>query len=136
MRTQQHQQQGALVARQSFPREPNAVGAARRWTVAAYLQAGGTQKDTCALLVSELATNAVLHAVGDQFEVAVWDSGVVDVIDASRVRPVIPDRPDDRDEHGRGLILVEALSAHFEVIPFEGGKTSRFRLDEGDSHVG
>ena len=64
------QQQGALVARSAFPRQEKAIGPARDWATKAYRLAGGTpdQAETCALVVSELATNAVLHAEGARFD--------------------------------------------------------------------
>jgi len=129
MRTDQHYKQGALVASSTFPRRDEAVPAARKWAVDKYLRAGGTEAETCALLVSELVTNAVEYAEGDRFEVAVRASPFsIDVSDGS---PKEPERqgPSDEDEHGRGLILVHALSAHFEVKQIEGGKTCSFWLE-------
>lgn len=131
MRTEQHYKQGAFVARAAFPRKPEAVAPARDWARAMYRREGGTQFETCALLVSELVTNAVDHAEGDLVEVTLRTSPFsIDVRDGSPKEPEIQG-PDDDDEHGRGLILVSALSSHFEVIPVNDGKICRFWLDEG-----
>jgi anti-sigma regulatory factor (Ser/Thr protein kinase) len=129
MRTDQHPPRGAFLERAAFPRLAEAVGPARDWVRRAYEQAGGKQGETCALLVSELFTNAVRYAVGDRVMVTVWDSLEVDVMDASPEKPLIQ-MPDDDAESGRGLLLVSELSSHFDVILFEDGKISRFRLDE------
>jgi hypothetical protein len=63
------------------------------------------------LIVSELATNAVVHA-GTRFEVAVhFKPGTVtlSVTDSSAGRPATGD-PSPLDPHGRGLIVVDALA--------------------------
>ncbi|MFV0135521.1 ATP-binding protein [Streptomyces sp. HMX87] len=113
--------------RSSFPRLPAAVGLARDWVRRAFTQAGGTEEQvyTCALLVSELATNAVQHATGECFEITVWPSGAVDVRDASFSKPE-PRFSGEGDENGRGLQLVAGLSRHVELIPVSDGKIIRF----------
>ncbi|WP_369042258.1 ATP-binding protein [Streptomyces sp. Midd1] len=130
MRRDQHQEQGAFLARSAFRRRPDAVKVARSWAATVVQQvAGGTEAQalTCELLVSELATNAVLHAQGALFEVTVWPECVVDVRDGSREKPESRVSEDD-DENGRGLTLVTALSEKFEVIPTADGKIVRFQL--------
>ncbi|MFE4665437.1 ATP-binding protein [Streptomyces sp. NPDC056716] len=132
MRTDQDHEHGTIVASSVFPRSREAVRSARDWARRAYRLTGGAQAETCALLVSELATNAVEYAEGDQFEVILWASPVsVGVRDGS---PAVPElrQPGQDDEHGRGLLLVAALSSRFEVVPVAGGgKVCRFWLDEG-----
>ncbi|MFG2312232.1 ATP-binding protein [Streptomyces sp. NPDC048566] len=70
--------------------------------------------DTAALVVSELVTNAIVHAAGrrvvcelrdgdDLVRIAVGDEGCA----PGEPRPS-PERPDE--EHGRGLLLVAAVS--------------------------
>ncbi|MEU1552169.1 ATP-binding protein [Streptomyces scabiei] len=130
MRTNQHHEQGVFVARSAFPRRPEAVGPARNWAAQVYREWGGgseEQAEICALLVSELATNAVLHADGERFEVTVWPKHVIDVRDTSTEKPEAR-ASGMNDENGRGLLLVDALSEEFEVIQVDGGKIVRFRL--------
>lgn len=132
MRTDQHQEQGEVMARSAFPRSPEAVGQARTWAAQAYRRvAGGSaaQAETCAFLVSELATNAVLHAEGKRFEVTVWPTCVVEVRDGSNKKPEARVSGAE-DENGRGLFLIHALSEEFEVIPLNNGKIVRFRLSK------
>ncbi|MET8828949.1 ATP-binding protein [Streptomyces sp. NPDC004610] len=139
MRTHQHQHhhRGTLIATTHFPRRRESVRLAREWIRWMYALTGGNdtagEADTCALLVSELTTNAVEYAHGDTFAVTLWTSPLsVGVWDASPYAPELrAPRPDD--EHGRGLLLVSALAARFEVTPDDGdggGKLCRFWLDE------
>lgn len=133
MQTDQHHEQDELMARSKFPRSPEAIGPARVWATRAYRRvAGGSeaQAETLALLVSELATNAVLHTVGANFEITVWPEHVIEVRDYSREKPAARVAGDD-DEGGRGLTLVTALSKEFEVIPVDDGKIIRIRLYSG-----
>lgn len=76
--------------------------------------------DTAALVLSELMTNAVVHAkpfppdrlVGSEIGVRILrlEDGVrIEVHDAATVRPVPRDASVDA-EHGRGLLLVDALT--------------------------
>jgi anti-sigma regulatory factor (Ser/Thr protein kinase) len=126
--------QDAFVARQVFPRKPEAVSPARNWAEMVYRLAGGTQAEVCALLVSELATNAVEYADGERFEVTVWASPLrVDVRDGSLKEPE-RQKPGDEDEHGRGLILISELSERFAVTRVDDGKICTFWLKEEDRH--
>jgi anti-sigma regulatory factor (Ser/Thr protein kinase) len=73
--------------------------------------------DTAELLVSELVTNA-LRASADTpvrlLLVAGYDGVLVQVWDACSRMPVVPSVPEPLDaEHGRGLLLVDALSAGY-----------------------
>lgn len=88
--------------------------------------------DAARLLVSELVTNAVLHARTD-FELAlrVLRTGVrVEVRDGSNAAPVVR-RYEDEAMTGRGLSLVDELSARWGVEKLAGGgKVVWFELDE------
>ena len=73
--------------------------------------------DTTELLVSELVTNSVQASAGTPVRlllVAGHHGVMVQVWDASSRMPVVPSVPDPLDaEHGRGLVLVDALSAAY-----------------------
>lgn len=77
--------------------------------------------DDAALIASELATNAVLHA-RSKFTVTLsrWPEGRIRVAvrDASAVRPR-PRRAGPLDGSGRGLALVEALASSWgaDIVP-------------------
>ena len=106
------------------------VREARRFLEAAL---PGTDPDTlytAQLLASELVTNAVLHA-GTEIEVRAWemDGRVhVRVFDAVATRLPIPYEQTPDAGTGRGLHLLEHLSAACGVEVSPGGKTVWFEL--------
>ncbi|OEV05771.1 ATP-binding protein [Streptomyces oceani] len=95
---------------------------------------GTAAHDDAALVVTELVSNAVLHdaAPGRDFTLRLThDSGTgvvrVEVSDthstAQSVRPAGPGHT-PVEEHGRGLLLVDALATRWGVRPLKGaGKT-------------
>lgn len=112
---------------QRFAPAPGSVGEARRFLTRTLADWDGEDLAwTAALLLSELATNAVLHAGSDGFSVALrlLEDGAlrVELTDAS-VRP-----PRQRDygtsaTTGRGIALVDQLAREWGVAPRPGGKT-------------
>jgi anti-sigma regulatory factor (Ser/Thr protein kinase) len=93
--------------------------------------------DVAALLTSELVTNAIRHETGDTVTVFVTCSYGhlrVDVHDTSRFFPVLLDSSAD-EETGRGLMLVDTLSAKWGCDRTPAGKavyfTLGFRSDSG-----
>jgi anti-sigma regulatory factor (Ser/Thr protein kinase) len=125
----------------SFPKAASSVAAARRFVAEALSAASEEARETATLLVSELVTNAIVHA----------DSGVtvtvvsptssggirVDVEDRSTSRPVEL-RPSATTPHGRGVQLVSALSDEWGVLeaPGRGGKTVWFELSAPEQSGG
>ena len=119
-------------------RRPRLVAVARH-RVSARIQSWTRQldedtKDTLDLLVSELVTNAVLHATGVMISVRVQLDGQrvrVEVEDDSPNPP--PWRPGDdlatwEAEHGRGLQLISALASRHGWRPSSRGKRVWFEL--------
>src|SRR5882762_1780145 len=79
--------------------------------------------DTVALLVTELVTNAVIHARTELQLIIDVDSGCVGVrvTDAATSLPAV--RGHDRDDMtGRGLTLVDTLATEWGVEPRANGK--------------
>lgn len=110
---------------------PVSVGRARRFASATLREwgVGPDVIDTCTLLVSELATNAVLHA-RTPFTVRITRSVRVRV----EVRDDDPRLPHPLDyaadaTSGRGLHLVASLSVAAGAENRDGGKTVWFELD-------
>lgn len=116
--------------------EPASAGSARRF-VAETLERwdAANDLDTVSLLVSELVSNAIVHARSD-FEVSVLLRGHtirIEVDDQSAEAPV-PRDADDTDESGRGMALVEALALGWGVIDRDGGgKTVWFEVPRFDN---
>lgn len=106
-------------------RVPEAARHARRFTKRTMRTWGVTQEtDTVLLVVSELVTNALVHTdgqvrldltlVNDRFRVAVADTS-----------PRTPAKPTNigwEATGGRGILLVEAVSAAWGTVPVSGGK--------------
>ncbi len=118
-----------MSATAPFPADPTSVTNARHF-VAESLEADGCPRatvETAKLLVSELASNAVLHA-RSPFQVSMSQhdhSLTIAVTDACTTRPT----PRAVSESGgRGLRLVEALASSWGVCGREGGKAVYFRL--------
>jgi anti-sigma regulatory factor (Ser/Thr protein kinase) len=114
----------------TLPSVPQSVAAVRRYAVET-CRAGGYRGDcdTLELLVSEVATNALIHGAG-QVRVRVLDRGPrlrVEVSDDSEAMPALRD-VDPHAEGGRGLALVQALAAAWGADGRAGGKTVWFEL--------
>jgi PAS domain S-box-containing protein len=115
------------------PPEPARVSQARRFVQEALTGAASEVIDTATLLVTELVTNAMLHA-GSEVEVRLWANAKqvhVRVSDAAPDRGLIPRRLDHDASIGRGLQLVHALAAAHGVEVTETGKTVWFELWPG-----
>jgi DNA-binding NarL/FixJ family response regulator len=99
----------------------------RRWDC-------GEQLDAVTLLVSEVVTNAIVHA-GTEVEVTVQltpNAVRIEVIDLAAALPVARDATDE-ETSGRGLALVEAMASAWGVEARPAGKIVWFevpRLDD------
>ncbi len=114
----------------TFAPDPSEVFAARHFVVYA-LESWGLEMEDVPLLVSELATNAVLHARSD-FEVTVIRSARcvrVEVFDQNTRLPSFAVAPADAYS-GRGLMLLRGLSNNWGVESHSDiGKTIWFEVD-------
>jgi anti-sigma regulatory factor (Ser/Thr protein kinase) len=105
-----------------FAPEPAEVGAVRRFVVT-LAQRWGFDPEPAALVASELATNAVLHARSN-FDVALRAEGdrlVVEVFD-DNPRPPVPASPTPEALSGRGLMLVDAVALTWGIEETTDGK--------------
>ncbi|MFJ8079155.1 SpoIIE family protein phosphatase [Streptomyces sp. NPDC096205] len=106
-------------------RVPEAVRHARRFTRRT-LRAWGVadQADAVLLIVSELVTNALVHTEGQvRLDLTLINSRLrIAVADASPRTPVKPTSIGWEATGGRGLLLVEAMSAVWGTLPVSGGK--------------
>lgn len=114
-----------------LPGDTTAPGVARR-VVAEHL-GDHPRRDDLLLCVSEVVTNAVLHAQSPgQLRVrSEGDRLIVEVTDGD---PTLPARrqQDPIAPTGRGLRLLDALTRAWGTTPSEGGKTVWFEFDLGD----
>ena len=120
-----------MLARTVLRCDPRSVRRARRF-VAKALLAGDVPAelvDTAVLLVSELASNVILHArSGIEVSVACRpDHARVAVADRNP-RHLVRRRHAQDATTGRGLLLVDRLAATWGVEPAPDGKTVWFEL--------
>ncbi|WP_210587232.1 SpoIIE family protein phosphatase [Streptomyces sp. GESEQ-35] len=106
-------------------RVPEAVRHARRFTRRTLRTWGVTgEQDAVLLVVSELVTNALVHTDGQvRLDLTLVNHRLrVSVADASPRTPVKPTSIGWEATGGRGLLLVEAMSAVWGTVPVSGGK--------------
>lgn len=113
-----------------YPGLPGSVGQARA-VAAASLPAGCPRAGDVAVVVSELATNALLHSAsgkpGGTFQVRVEaEPGGVAVAVVDQGPALMPATRDD--EGGRGLAMVAVLADAYEVTVTDTGRTAWCRL--------
>jgi anti-sigma regulatory factor (Ser/Thr protein kinase) len=117
-----------------FAPEPESVARARRFVADALRQAEPSEDVGMRVtaLVSELASNAVLHA-RTEFRVIVKpgrSSIRVAVKDSSPNKPVRKEYG-ILDPTGRGLVVVESMADRWGVEPADDGKVVWFEIDTG-----
>lgn len=118
-----------------LPAKPSSAGRARRFVVAAlHAERCEAEAEVAELLVSELVTNALLHARSEvRVRVAAEQARVrVEVRDES-CAPVERRSFSPEAATGRGLALVEALAARWGSDVRPEGKTVWFELDRAAS---
>jgi anti-sigma regulatory factor (Ser/Thr protein kinase) len=120
----------AVVARMECAGAPASIPDARNFVAACLTGQSRDAIDVAALLVTELATNAVVHAHG-AFEVRV-------AVGTSSIRVGVHDHDPRPPEHlppepgrigGWGIHLVDRLAADWGVDPNGSGKCVWFELD-------
>jgi anti-sigma regulatory factor (Ser/Thr protein kinase) len=136
---------GAPAYTETFPRQRSAVSVARRMTLLALEEWDlESLQDSAVLICSELVTNSVEHARGNSLRLTLTRrySGVrIAVVDLSRRQPVVNrpavslvrkelvEKPPVLGEHGRGLVIVDALAAKWDTDPLPWGKRVWAHLD-------
>ncbi|MBM9506758.1 ATP-binding protein [Actinacidiphila acididurans] len=110
----------------SYERVPESAAAARHLvSEALHVWHLPQLADTAALITTELVSNAIRHAKGEEMRVDVTrltEQRVrVSVVDQDSTRPQMQE-PDPGGEGGRGLFLVNAESSGWGVDVLPGGK--------------
>ncbi|MDQ0809285.1 anti-sigma regulatory factor (Ser/Thr protein kinase)/PAS domain-containing protein [Streptomyces sp. B3I7] len=106
-------------------RVPEAVRHARRYTRRVLRTWGLTEEaDTALLVVSELVTNALVHTDGPvRLDLTLVNHRLrIAVADSSPRTPIKPTGLGWEATGGRGILLVEAMSAAWGSVPASGGK--------------
>ncbi|MGO9456976.1 MAG: ATP-binding protein [Acidimicrobiales bacterium] len=121
-----------MMVRRRYAADPKSVMEARRFVLAQLPDAGAELRDAVSLMVSELATNAVLHA-RTEFVVCLERTEEwlrVEVIDRGSEMPRRQPLPPPTAEHGRGLRIVSELSDRWGIdgADDEPGKTVWFQI--------
>lgn len=115
-----------------FDAAARSVAQCRRFALDATSDLDQSARDAMVLMVSELATNAILHAgTGFVVQIERTDGRVkVTVADEGRGTPVLR-QPDVRQLHGRGLQVVRELSDDWGTVAATDGKSTAvwFSLD-------
>jgi anti-sigma regulatory factor (Ser/Thr protein kinase) len=113
---------GTLAGERSFRADRGEIARARRFAVAT-AEVEGAVADDLALVTSELATNAVLHATSDfVVQVHVTRRRVrVSVFDTDPEPPVVR-RSAITDPDGRGVAIVSSVATDWGVRPEGDGK--------------
>ena len=122
-----------VEASRSFRANFDAPGAARRFVGEVLDQAGvAERRDDAKLVVTELATNSVMHARSDfTVSVCITDADLcISVSDASSKLPALTERP-RKEGGGRGLAIVALLATRWGVEPTAVGKRVWVRLRLG-----
>jgi anti-sigma regulatory factor (Ser/Thr protein kinase) len=118
------------IALGQFPRHLRSAGEARRFVTSACADHVSSDKlDSIALLVSELVTNAVVHAQSDAAVQVTRGSRrlMVAVTDEGPGTPVAR-HTQGHETNGRGLDLVDLLAASWGVEWGAGDKTVWFAV--------
>lgn len=119
-----------LIAELPLAAAPQSVSASRAFVQGALSRMPADLVATATLLVSELVTNAVVHAHTDLLLTLQRLDGALRVQVADRLPLAVP-RPivaNGDDENGRGLMLVAALSARWGTERDQLGKRVWFEI--------
>jgi anti-sigma regulatory factor (Ser/Thr protein kinase) len=114
------------------------VGQARRFVSDILFDLPHGLRDSVTVMVSELSTNALVHA-STGFDVGVERSDAavtISITDRGDGTPAVQS-PGSSEPHGRGLRIVEALSDDWGIMSSpEAGKTVWFRMSLHRASIG
>lgn len=117
-----------LTENTTLPRDPSILKQARHW-LADILTAWNVpddDADNAVLLLSEILANSVLHAGGDdkaEVWVTLWGASLkISVSDPDGNTAIAAPSPRDSAEHGRGLMIVDALAHRYGTHRTPAGK--------------
>lgn len=124
---------GTAFVEQWFEPDPASAGSARSFVVSQVAREIGDAADVFTLAVSEVVTNAILHAA-TPFRVRVAsseDAVRVEVFDSSPGTPIRKEF-EPHAVTGRGLGIVDQIAESWGVTPTQDGKTVWFEMALAD----
>jgi anti-sigma regulatory factor (Ser/Thr protein kinase) len=116
-----------MKASRSFPPDAASIRAARRFVLDSAGSVGKQQRDVIAVMVSELAMNAVQHArtafavTVQRTETGLW----VEVTDSAPGSPQAQPLPPASSTHGRGLFIVDQFADTWGITPAPSGTSGK-----------
>jgi two-component sensor histidine kinase len=116
--------------RQDFVRSPRSIAESRRFAQNIVADLPVDLRNAVALMVSELATNALVHTT-QGFEITIdrtKDQLQVSVADRSDQVPSVQS-PSPSESHGRGLRIVRTLSETWGTADGADGKSVWFQVN-------
>jgi len=120
----------AVVARMQCEGAAESIPDARRFVAACLTGQSQDAVEVASLLVTELATNAVVHAHGTfEVQVAVGDASIRVAVHDHDPRPPEHMAPEPGRIGGWGIHLVDRLATEWGVDPNGGGKCVWFEID-------
>jgi anti-sigma regulatory factor (Ser/Thr protein kinase) len=122
-----------MTSHRSFPATPESIREARRFVLDQLAEVPRDTRDQVSLIVSELVTNAIVHAATGYTVALNLDAQTLtlEVADRGDGRPSPADAPPPAEQqHGRGLLIVTELADEWGVIPNSNqpGKTVWVKL--------
>jgi anti-sigma regulatory factor (Ser/Thr protein kinase) len=82
------------------------------------------------LLSDELVSNVVEHVGSPMTVRAVRQPSSIRIeVEDNSAEPPVLQHPDALDDHGRGILLIDALATQWGTEPRDGGKTVWFEID-------
>lgn len=111
----------------SFPPDAASIRAARLFVLDTAGNMGKQQRDAIAVMVSELAMNAVQHArTAFAVTAELTAAGVrVEITDSAPGAPQVQPLPPASSTHGRGLFIVDQFADTWGITPASTGASGK-----------
>jgi anti-sigma regulatory factor (Ser/Thr protein kinase) len=117
-------------AEERYPASPGSVGRARTLMRSADRDLSSRSQEAVEMIVSELASNAVIHAATPfTVRLIVGITVRVEVSDGNADPPILR-RPSSLRVGGRGLVIVDGFADRWGAYPVDDGKVVWAEVDD------